>query len=69
MNLDISSACFNRGYDCAMIEHGLGILTSFLYWQLLCGGYSNKNCLLPIFILTGDLTIIVKVLARAVIIF
>ena len=55
MNLDTFSACFNRGYDCAMIGH-----TQLFLWSrysdiislltITVRGVSNKHCLLPFFI-------------------
>ena len=56
MNIDTFSACFNRGYDCAMIVHtqlflwsSYSDIISLLTINVRCG-VSNKHYLLPFFI-------------------
>ena len=53
--MTLISACFDRGYDCAMIGH-----TQLFLWSrysdiislltITVRGVSNKHCLLPFFI-------------------
>ena len=56
MNIDTFSACFNRGYDCAMIGHTQLFLWSSYFdiislLTITVQGVSNKHCLLPFFTL------------------